>query len=117
MSEHIEIAYERGRLTVDELQDEVARLWNELQEDEELRQEARSAGIDVDQLGASEAEPPVRVQPAAAGFEPGTILLIIAGVVARDVWKEIILPRLKRRWGADAIGPAVSDEGGAGPPA
>ena len=89
MNDAITIVHERGTLSAAEVAEEVARILEE------------------------EQAPPdslVSVNPGP-GFDPTAIALVAAGVVARDLWKELVLPRIKKRWGPDAVGPEVKDGG------
>jgi hypothetical protein len=90
MNDAITIVHQRGTLSAAEVAEEVARILEEEQ-------------APPDSLAA--------VNPESAGFDPASIALVAAGVVARDLWKEVVLPRIKKRWGPDAVGPEVKDGG------
>jgi hypothetical protein len=87
--------YQTGLLSVTELNEAIEQLWAE----------ARASG----ELADQEEVPPITARSAEAGFEPFTVAIVVTGYVAKDVWKEIILPRLKDRWGPEAIGHEVEE--------
>lgn len=56
---------------------------------------------------------PLEIKTGAAGIEPGTATVIVAAIVAVspvvqkiafDLWKDVWLPKIKGRKGANAIG-------------
>jgi hypothetical protein len=100
-SERIELPYLRGSLSARELNDELERLWLSLQEDGDLLVTATAAGIDVSALPRDVS--PFEVVEGAVGFAPGSIVVRVSGLVARDIWREVLLPRIKEEHGADAL--------------
>jgi hypothetical protein len=91
----------RGSLSTEELQAEIDRLWQSLSGDPELAGAVRASGIDVNEMLRDRS--PFRVLEGVAGIEPGSILLIAGGVVARDLWREVFLARIRERFGGGAI--------------
>jgi hypothetical protein len=89
------IVYERGRLSVSDLNEEISRISAEARRSGELAGEPLS----IEARGE-------------AGFDPVTIGIVVGGYVAKDVWKKIVLPRLIDRWGPDALGPERGDDDG-----
>jgi hypothetical protein len=90
--------------------------WAELGENESLQAQARSLGFDPATLRLELASP-FEIRPASAGFDPtGTAILIGLGAwatsiaadvtkaVLLDLWRQLILPRIKDRLGSDAVG-------------
>jgi hypothetical protein len=68
---------------------------------------------DLDHIGRPDA---VTVRVDGSGTDPTVVLLVIAFApagnrVLKDLWATAILPRIRRRWGEDAIGPAVGRAG------
>jgi hypothetical protein len=111
VSEPEPLVYRQGELSVEEIREEVDRVWEELRSSEAVRREAAAAGVDVEQLDTGAARAPIDVAARGAGFGVIEILVVAAGVVARDLWKEVILPRIKERFGADAVREAADDDG------
>lgn len=95
-----QIVYGRGTLSRDALQREIDRMWSSLEEDPELAAAVKASGIET--LDRSE-ERPIRVLEEVAGIDPGSILLVIAGTVASDLWREVLLPRIRQRFGEGAV--------------
>lgn len=111
MSDQYELVYRRGELSVDEIRDEIDRVWRELQSSDAARGELAAAGVDVDRLDVDAPRAPIDVATRGAGFGVVEILVVAAGVVARDLWKEVILPRIKDRYGVDAVREPPDDGG------
>jgi hypothetical protein len=97
----IGLTYLRGSLDAEELQAELDRMWRSLAEDPELADAVRASGIDVSEMPGDRS--PFRVLEEAAGVEPGSILLIVGGTAARDLLREVFLPRIRERYGAGAV--------------
>lgn len=99
-----EIDYKIGTLSADALNKELDEMWGALREDGALREEAAAAGIDLAEIDALERSP-IEVRSDEAGFDPVSIVIVVAGIVAKDLWKEVLLPRIRARYGAEAVGP------------
>lgn len=97
----IELEYGRGSLSAQQLSDELDRLWLSLQEEGDLLETATAAGIDVSALPRDVS--PFEVLEGAVGFAPGSIVVRVSGLVARDLWREVLLPRIKEEHGADVL--------------
>jgi hypothetical protein len=103
-----QLMYVRGTRSADEIQREVDKFWDELADDEELRTELASAGIDAPAVLALKSPDAIRVGVRGAGLDPTTVALVIAfAPVANEMlvslWKEVLLPRIRSRYGRDAI--------------
>jgi hypothetical protein len=105
-----------GSASLESIRAVTEETWTELGEPGQLREQARDAGFDLETLGVARPNP-YDVRSASAGFEPvGTAILVglgawassLAADVAKDMildlWRQIILPRIKDRLGSDAIG-------------
>jgi hypothetical protein len=103
-------------LDVDELNREVDTIWEELRANGELTRRASVAGAPSDALLSARRDEVLTIRQRGSGFEPGTtaILVAIAGPIAaqgarvaadvvRDVWTQILLPRLRARFGTGAV--------------
>jgi hypothetical protein len=106
-SDHL--VYSRGVLSVAQIQGEIARFWRDLGSSSELGAELGSAGFDTDTLVGIRPEDSISVRADSSGADPASVLLIItfaptANRVLKDLWAKILLPRIQRRWGDDAIG-------------
>ncbi len=103
-----ELAYGRGTRSADEVQREIQNFWDDLDSSDELRKELADAGVDVDSLPQQNRENAIRVSVRGAGVEPTAVALVIAfAPVANEVlislWKQVLLPRIRSRYGRDAI--------------
>jgi hypothetical protein len=94
--------YEGGSRTPRELQKIVTDLIESVDGDPELAADIRGRGFDPSALSVDA----IQVRPAGAGLDPVTVTLIVSflGLPARDIWKYVLLPRIRRRWGVDIIG-------------
>jgi hypothetical protein len=103
-----QLMYARGTRSADEIQREVDKFWGELADDEQLRTEVAAAGIDAPAVLELKGPDAIRVGVRGAGLEPTAVALVIAfAPVANEVlislWKQVLLPRIRSRYGRDAI--------------
>ena len=96
-------------VTTGELNAATNELWAALQRnDSALATEATACGIDLQQIAGLSRDQAITFHQDGAGFDPATTAIVVAlapvaaGIV-RDLWKEIILPRLRQRLGNDAL--------------
>ena len=93
-----------------ELITEVDRLWSRLETDPELRQDAEEAGTDVSRLTGQRREDLIEFRTPRHGIG-GPELLDAAAisatsalhVIAWDLWKRVLLPRIAQRFGKNAV--------------
>ncbi|MBI1349166.1 hypothetical protein GC163_23095 [bacterium] len=125
MSKSIEFTYEvqaSGPIDIEkDVSQQVVRLLDRLSTDSRVRETAQKQGIDIDGFDALKRElaassdklirnaPLIQVQPAGAGIEPGTVLVLVTIIppvlehfvgpvavhIATSIWDEFILPELK----------------------
>jgi hypothetical protein len=93
----------RDDVTVEAIEREVDKLWSDLHTDESLRAEARRAGIDLGELPRGSRDSAITIEKTTANFAGAEILIGLGVKIAYDVWKELILPRLRQRFGSDSI--------------
>jgi hypothetical protein len=104
-----ELTYSRGQLSADQIQQEIAKFWTELEASSELQEQVAAAGISRDLLGDVDRSDAITVRVDSSGVDPISVALIVAFAPAanralKDVWTTVLLPRIRRRWGDDAIG-------------
>jgi hypothetical protein len=106
-----EFFYTRGELSVDELEAEIAQFWQALDNpgSSALEAELSAAGLDQTALAGLDRESAITVRPVTSGVDPATAVLLVslapsANLIIKDLWEEVMLPRIKRRRGDDAIG-------------
>ena len=111
MSGAEEFVYARGGLSVDEIQDEIAQFWQILdtQVSPALDAQLSAAGLDRAAFEHVNRENAIIVRAGRSGVDPGTAVLLVslapsANRIIKDLWKKIVLPRIRERWGEDAIG-------------
>lgn len=102
------ITYSRGLLSAEQIQQEIANFWAELETSSELRAELASAGISDELLLSVNPSDAITVRVDSSGVDPVTVSLVIvfaptANQALKDVWTTVVLPRIRRRWGDDAI--------------
>jgi hypothetical protein len=109
MSNENTVEYQRGTASATQLQEEIQAFWAELATDEDLQGEVRDAGLDpaeVEKLDTSQA---IEVTQEGEGIDPLTVTIIVALApsavhVLDSLWDEVIVPWIRRRRGADALG-------------
>lgn len=111
MSGAEEFLYARGELSVDQIQTEIARFWQDLDNPDSsgLKTELSAAGLDLTSLADVDTENAITVRAGASGADPVMAVLIVAlapsaNRILKDLWATAVLPRIRKRWGKDAIG-------------
>jgi hypothetical protein len=111
MSSAEELFYGRGELSVDQVQGEIDEFWQEFdaRTDSMLDSELRTDGIDPAGLADVDRKTAITVHAGASGVDPTVVLIVVtlapsANHIVKDLWKTVLLPRIRRRWGDDAIG-------------
>ncbi|MEU4161712.1 hypothetical protein [Actinoplanes sp. NPDC026670] len=104
-----ELVYARGTRSAAEVQQDIDRFWDRL-DDSDVVQALAEAGVDRRDLPpAGEREKTVQVSALGAGLDPTAVALIVAfaptaNEILITVWTQVILPRIRRRYGRDAVG-------------
>ena len=103
-----ELIYSRGLLSAEQVQQEIAKFWAELDTSSEIQTELAKAGITGELLRDANPSDAITVRVDSSGVDPETVSLIIvlaptANRVLKDIWTTVILPRIRRRWGDNAI--------------
>lgn len=118
MSGTDEIAYSRGELSIERIQKEIARFWKEFNASTSsaLVSELEAVGLDRAALGGVDQEDAITVRASASGADPTVVLIIVAlapsaNNIVKDLWTTLLLPRIRRRWGEDAIGEEKRGQG------
>jgi hypothetical protein len=111
MSEAEELVYARGELSVDQLQAEIAQFWQEFHDppSSALDSELTAAGIDRAALVNVDPRNAISVEARTSGADTTVVLIAVAlapsaNRIIKDLWATTLLPRIRRRWGEDAIG-------------
>jgi hypothetical protein len=107
-NEVTELRYSRGTRSVDEIQRDVDEFWAEFDDSRELSEDVENAGIDVTVLDGTDREGAIRVSARGAGIGPEMVAIVVAFAPAANavfisLWTEVLLPRIRRRHGRDAI--------------
>jgi hypothetical protein len=103
------LTYSRGVLSAEQIQSEITRFWRELETSPELEAELKASGFDPAVLYGIQGTDAITLRVGTSGADPISTLLIIAFApaanrVLKDLWTTVLLPRIRRRWGDDAIG-------------
>jgi hypothetical protein len=102
----VSFSYRMNDLRIEDVADVLDELWASLQVDEALRARVTAVGVDASSLPANR-QSGIHVEPAAAGLGGADVVVVLllplAAEIARDFWKEIVLPRLKKKLGEDAL--------------
>lgn len=109
------LRYYRGTLSAEQLQSEIDRFWHELAADSKVKAELVTTGLELDALTDNEKTGAITVHPGSSGADVTSAVLVVlfaptANRVLKDLWSTILLPRIKRRWGDDAIGEQRSSQ-------
>ena len=111
MSGAEEFVYARGELSVDQVQAEIAKFWQALDNpgSSALEAELSAAGLDRTTLASIDRKNAITVRAGTSGADPTTAVLLVTlapstNLIIKDLWAEVVLPRIRRRWGDDAIG-------------
>ncbi|MFZ0042557.1 MAG: hypothetical protein WAK93_14695 [Solirubrobacteraceae bacterium] len=106
-----ELVYARGELSVDQVQAEIAQFWQALDNpgSSALEAELSAAGLDRAALASFDRENAISVRAATSGADPIAVVLLVTlapstNRIIKDLWATIVLPRIRQRWGDDAIG-------------
>ncbi|HEX7943057.1 MAG TPA: hypothetical protein VF495_00235 [Phenylobacterium sp.] len=117
-----DLEFKTGDASLATLRTMTEEVWAALQSPEG-RAEVKAAGFDPELVNG---EPPYAFRPVQAG-SPGVpetvaIALVAAHTLAPvaktmllDIWRGVVLPRIKRRFGADAIGDPIAPKAAKGP--
>lgn len=102
--------------TIAELNEAVDAIWKELRESGALATRATDAGVDVDALLSAPREAVIGLESRGPGLDPLTTAIVVSlattlatslasglAKMSADIWSDIILPRLRRKFGADSI--------------
>ncbi len=95
-------------LSFREFTNELDLIWSELQDPEsDLGKNARNEGIDLSSLRGLQLEQAIRVERRESGFDMTAVVMafVAHGVVevVKAAWTHLIVPRIKRDLGDDAI--------------
>lgn len=111
--ERDEIEFEivdKKNVSIADIQDAVTEAWGEMRErGTSAYQAAVDAGIDVSSLPGDVGDA-VEIRPAGAGLIGVDVIVVgLLSKMAYDVWKgvwdQILLPKLKRRFGETVLAP------------
>jgi hypothetical protein len=108
MAEQIRYGYKNINLS--ELEAKLDELWVQLQQESALATEATKQGISLGELRGKKRNEVIEVRKEGEGFDPATTALIVAfsplvAKVAKDLWTNILLPRILKAKGKDALTP------------
>jgi len=105
-----EIRYKNSSISVDKLQQAVERILEDASSSDEANQIAKRHGKGEDFLSNTELKKLIEIRREGQGLSPETTEIIVAFaplavVIAKDIWTNFVLPRLKRQFGEDALLP------------
>lgn len=100
--------YHLTKLSFSEFTNELDLIWAELQDPESnLSKKARKEGIDLSSLRGLQLEQAIRVERRESGFDVTAVVMafVAHGVVeaVKAAWTHLIVPRIRRDLGDDAI--------------
>jgi hypothetical protein len=111
MSGDEELVYARGELSVEEIQSAIAQFWQILDNagDPALEGELREAGLERAMLAGVDRKDAIIVQAGSSGVDPTTAVILVtlapsANLIIKDLWRKVVLPRILKQRGDDAIG-------------
>jgi hypothetical protein len=103
-----ELLYGRGTRSAQEVQQEIDTFWAELETSGQLRKEVVDAGVDLGALPTEARSEAIQVTVRGAGLDPTMVSLVVAfAPIANEalvsLWKRVLLPRIRDRYGRDAV--------------
>jgi hypothetical protein len=103
-----DLVYARGTRSVDELREDVDKFWRDFDTDGPARSEVTGAGVDVEALDGVDRKTAIEIRARGAGIDPSTVAIVIAfaptaNAVLTSLWHAVLLPRIRARYGRDAI--------------
>jgi len=99
-----------GAVPLRDLDQELDSMWRELQDPKSaLRREAEGQGLDLQKVSGLSRKGAITVTQEGEGFDPVTTAIIVAfapvaAEMVRDLWRNVLLPRLRKHKGQDALG-------------
>jgi len=104
------VTYRLGSQGPGDLQRIVDALLASIPGDAELTGEIQERNADPAAFEAGS----ITVSVDGAGLDPATVALVVAFVAppAMDIWKHVLLPRIRRRWGVNAVGEEIEGKTG-----
>jgi len=106
-----DFVYAGGTLSAEQVQAEIAQFWQVLDNSGSgaLDAELSAAALDRAALAGIDRENAITVHPGRSGADPVTAILVVAlapsaNRIIKDLWVTVMLPRIRRRWGDDAVG-------------
>lgn len=113
-----ELHYKWADIPAEEYGRDLDELWSELQNPQSaLSREVTDLGIDAGALRGVAREDALSVRTEGEGFDSETVAIVVAiaplataaikalAPVIQDVWKEVLLPRIRQRKGGEALIP------------
>jgi hypothetical protein len=105
--DRVDIRVEAGVSTLADVQTAIDEILADLRAGGDLAEDARAQGLELPEDLTITAEEP-------AGLEPVTAIIVaFAGAAGKEfakrAWNDLILPEIRRRRGADAVGPSRED--------
>jgi hypothetical protein len=103
-----ELLYARGTRSADEIQHEIDQFWASLDGSEGLGKELTDAGIDLGAVSEVARRDAIRVDVRGAGVDPTAVTLVVAfaptaNAILISLWTQVLLPRIRDKFGRDAI--------------
>lgn len=105
------LVYARGELSVEEIRAQIAEFWHIIDNSgsSDLDADLSAAGLDRGMLAGVSRQDGIAVEAGNSGVDPITAVVLVtlapsANVIIKDLWRKIVLPRIQKRWGDDAIG-------------
>jgi len=105
------LKYKLDEVDYDLFLKDVDQIWNRLHSDPEFQKIATEAGIDLAETAPLVRKKAIDIGQEGFGLDPATTAVVVAfapavALVAKDIWTQIILPRLTEKYGPRAIKPA-----------
>jgi len=99
--------YEVSGPSLHQLEESLDELWASLGTDRDLMRRAEVARINLKRVPPGERARLIKLRRKGAGFEPGSTAVVVGiglgAKILRDIWTHLLLPRLRKKYGADAL--------------
>lgn len=103
-----DLRYEGTVVSIDELRKAADEIWSEARYSDEIKRIVKKHGKDPELVSGTAREDLITIRREGAGLSAEVTAIIVAFApvaagIAKDIWVHFILPRLKKKFGEDAL--------------
>jgi hypothetical protein len=102
-----DLEYQLSGPSLKELNETIDKLWAGLKSDPESLRRAEEAEINLARLPSGRRDRLIKLRRKGAGLEPASaaigVGIALGSKVLRDLWNHVLLPRLRKQYGDQAL--------------